>query len=376
MKQNPAELLKQKLGPRVAVVGDGKSGQSAYRLLKECGGAWQALDLFARHEEILRGEGESAGLIKAYDSLVVSPGIPLSYFWPVAEREGIRLWNEIDVASLFLEDEKIVAITGSAGKSTCTDGLGYVLRSLGASTFVGGNIGRPFCDYVTDFVLREQRASFIVLELSSYHLENLHHFQCHFSAITSLFPNHLERYPSLEEYYVTKFFFLLLSQQSLYLNRQGGDLETYVQRWVGQPEQVWSLWSAHTSTTIRQALKRLGFDANKQIESLRHKLWELLRWVHSADLSQFGTREYRLIGEHNRQNLALIMRLAEALGLPRESVVQVLSQYSGLPHRLEYVGEFGGYHWVNDSKATTIASVNEAIQSLKPCLLYTSDAAD
>ena len=364
MRGDPAQILQQKLGRRVAVVGSGKSGLAAYHLLKELGGPGLTLDLYTRHDDILKTVGSVQELVYPYESLIVSPGIPLSLFWSLAQKNSIRLWNEIDVASLFIEDEKIVAITGSAGKSTCTDGLGFVLRSLGASVFVGGNLGRPFCEYPLQRLSNKEKVQYIILELSSYHLENLHYFRTHLSAITSLFPNHLERYRSLEEYYFTKLFLLFLSEQAMYLNRSGGDLQAFVEKVMNQAEWALYFWSTHSSLTIQQSLRSSGFSDRMLFDKLR----QLVQWVDDSELSQFGSLSYRLLGQHNKQNLSLIFRLAKGLGFKQEAIGAVLAQYSGLPHRLEYVGEFGKCYWVNDSKATTIASVNQAIVSLKPSL--------
>jgi UDP-N-acetylmuramoylalanine--D-glutamate ligase len=315
----------------VAIVGMGKSGESAARLLEFSG---------LKKEDILTFDQKapaSASNVQFRDpdllmkqarpkTLVVSPGVPLSSAWIVeAKKSGVQITSEINLACAYLENEKILGVTGSLGKSTTVSLLGAALKAFDDNGFVGGNLGVPFCDYAYEVAsgLRP-RAFWIVLELSSYQLENCAELKLEHSAITFLSPNHMERYASLEDYYETKWKIVSMTKGSVFLNLHGGDLVHFAE---AHPEFSKCLVCSKDQKSL-------------QPHALSHS---------------------KLLGLHNQDNIALAAQMALHCHWPISSL-QAMKAFSGLEHRLENLGLFDGIQFINDSKATAIDSVNIAIK--------------
>lgn len=315
----------------VAIVGMGKSGESAARLLEFSGikktdiltfdqkAPASASNIRFRDPDLLMSEGKPK-------TLVVSPGVPLSSPWIVAAKNaGVQITSEINLACAYLQNEKILGVTGSLGKSTTVSLLGAALKAFDENGFVGGNLGIPFCDYAYDVASgKRPRALWIVLELSSYQLENCADLKLEHSAITFLSPNHMERYASLEDYYETKWKIVAMTKGSVFLNLHGGDLIHFAE---AHPEFSKCLVCSKDQMSLKP-------------HALSHS---------------------KLLGLHNQDNIALAAQMALHCHWPISSL-QAMKAFSGLEHRLENLGLFDGIQFINDSKATAIDSVSIAIQ--------------
>ena len=319
--ENPIDFLKRP----IAVVGMGMSGEAARRLLK--------LNR-VKDDEIVTfddkpGAADFSDPQKMLDerkpkTLVVSPGVPLSKDWiQDAKDHGALVTSELALGLQFLTSEKIIGVTGSVGKSTTVSLLEAGLKAFSPASFVGGNIGRPLADYVSDFLERKRaKAPWIVLELSSYQLENCGSLRCELSAITFLVANHMDRYPSLDAYYATKWELVGRTEKAVVLNRHGGDLVKFAKGRKSDCEQLWT-------------------DQNDE------------------ELAACELQEAKLLGAHNQDNIAVAAKLAREAGWP-ESAIQGMKDFPGLPHRMENLGLRQKIRFVNDSKATTIESVKTA----------------
>jgi UDP-N-acetylmuramoylalanine--D-glutamate ligase len=315
----------------VAIVGMGKSGESAARLLLFGGLKKADLLLFDqkaplsaagiqfRDPEVLMREGRPR-------TLVVSPGVPLSSPWIVeAKKAGVQITSEINLACQYLEEERIIGVTGSLGKSTTVSLLGEALKAFDENGFVGGNLGVPFCDYAFEVASGQRpRAHWIVLELSSYQLENCADLKLEHSAITFLSPNHMERYESLEDYYKTKWKIVSLTKGEIFLNLHGGDVVAFAEK---QPEFSRCLVCSKDQKSL-------------QPHALSHS---------------------KLLGVHNQDNIALAAQIALHCHWPISSL-QAMKAFTGLEHRIENLGLFDGIQFINDSKATAIDSVMIAVK--------------
>lgn len=316
----------------IAIIGMGKSGESAERLL--------SLQGFKKEDVLtfdLKAPAQFSDPQKLIESgrpktLVVSPGVPLRLPWiEAARRAGIKITSEINLACNFLTDERIIGVTGALGKSTTVSLLGAGLLSFDKSGFVGGNLGTPLCDYAFELATgKRKKASWLILELSSYQLENCSALLLDHSAITFLSVNHQERYSSLEEYYSTKWQILKKTKGAVFLNSNGGDLLDFAKK---QPEFDRCILCSKESRALRP-----------------------LALSHSA-----------LLGSHNQDNLALAAEIALKCHWPI-SAIQAMKNFKGLPHRLENVGVFNGIQFINDSKATAIDSVLTAVQVARQTL--------
>jgi UDP-N-acetylmuramoylalanine--D-glutamate ligase len=310
----------------VAVVGMGKSGDAAKKLLLL--GQVPEMSIATFDAKALSANfNDPKKLMDEFQprTLVVSPGVPLSADWiQSAKKQGVLITSEISLACLCLEQEKIIGVTGSVGKSTTVSLLGAGLQAFSEWGFVGGNLGTPFSTYAAEVLEGRQRADWVVLELSSYQLENCEGLKLDFSAITYLTPNHMERYAHLTEYYDTKWKIKSLTKETLFLNTQGGDLIEY----AGQktPEKVQSISKS------------------------------------DSNLAAWNISEARLIGQHNQDNIALAVAIAMSAGWP-DSAVFAMKSFGGLAHRLENLGSINGVRYINDSKATAMDSVLIAVQA-------------
>lgn len=319
--ENPMDFVKRP----IAVVGVGLSGEAAKRLLTRNGVKKSDLATFDDKPGAADFH-DPAEMMRKFKpaTLVVSPGYPLSKEWIQDFREhGGVVTSELALALHFLTTEKIIGVTGSVGKSTTVSVLEAGMRHFSPDSFLGGNIGTPLADYVVELQEgKRKKAPWIVLELSSYQMENCGELHCELSAITSLTPNHMDRYDSLQHYYDTKWELVKRTAKAVVLNRHGGDLEKYAK---GKKESAEILWT----------------DQNDD------------------ELDSFHLDQAKLLGSHNQDNLAVAAKLAREAGWPAEAV-QAMKDFPGLSHRMENLGEVKGVRYVNDSKATTIESVKTA----------------
>lgn len=314
------EFIKNLKTP-IAIAGMGKSGEAAKRLLLHFGFTPGSVLTFDVKLESADYSDPEALMAKAMPkTLVVSPGVPLTSAWiKKAKDSGVKITSEISLACSCLATETLIGVTGSVGKSTTVSLLGAGLEAFSPTAFVGGNLGTPFAAYAADVLEGVRpRADWVVLELSSYQLENCENLKLDYSAITYFTSNHLERYENLEHYYRTKWNILSLTKNAMFLNSEGGDLVEYFKR--NRHEQV--LVVSKKDPTL----------ANLHLE------------------------EAQLIGQHNQDNLALASSLALAAGWPQKAI-EGMKSFKGLVHRLENMGSHKGVRFINDSKATAMDSV-------------------
>ncbi|MFN3453728.1 MAG: UDP-N-acetylmuramoyl-L-alanine--D-glutamate ligase [Pseudobdellovibrio sp.] len=308
----------------IVIIGLGKSGQSAHRLLEMQGYTAQELFLF---DEKLPAQINEWKQLQAMQigTLVVSPGVPLqSEHLLRLKNLGWNITSEITLATQFITSEKIIGITGSVGKSTVTSLLGAALTTDDPNGFVGGNLGIPFCEYAISLLNGKPKAKWIALELSSYQLENCVGLSLDHSAITYLSVNHLERYTSVDEYYMTKCHIGDLTQGTCVLNRSSEDILTYQ-----------SKINCKTILTNTQTFE------NKSI----------LKKIH-------------LLGQHNKDNFCISYTLAKLMSLS-EKAITAMTEFKGLAHRIEFVGNYKNIIFINDSKATAMDSVLVAVHAAK-----------
>jgi UDP-N-acetylmuramoylalanine--D-glutamate ligase len=296
----------------VAIVGMGLSGKAALRLLLTAGIPREQIFTFDQKAEAEFHNPEELFKKVSPKTLCISPGVPLSTPWiQSALKRGVRLTSELELAFCFLSNEKIISITGSVGKSTTTAMIGSACDSV----FVGGNFGNPLADYLSDILEKKiSRVQFIVLELSSYQLENFKNFRTDVAVLTSLNANHLERYPTMADYYETKLKIFSRTSGLKIANKSGGDIH---------------------------------FVKDKTVQFVDRHL--------------FPGVKAAVIGSHNYDNLAMALTVAKYFGQSSEKILA----FKGLSHRMENCGEHSGILFVNDSKATTMDSVLQAALSIR-----------
>jgi UDP-N-acetylmuramoylalanine--D-glutamate ligase len=348
-------------GKTVAVFGLARTGLAAARALAAGHARVVVWDDKPDAREAARAEGLTlADLTRAdwsdFAALVLSPGVPTSFpkpHWTVerARDAGVPIMGDIELfaravaASPAHKRPKIVAITGTNGKSTTTALIGHVCRQAGRDVRIGGNIG------VGVLGLEDMHGGAVyVLELSSYQLDLTSSLAADVAIILNISPDHLERHGDMDGYVAAK--------RRILLNQGKGDTAI-----VGVDDP----WSAHIVTEITAANRRtiVPISARRAlgrgVYALQGMLYDATgeRVTEIADL----TRAVSLPGRHNWQNAAAAYAAARALGLSEQAAAQGLMSFPGLAHRMEPVGAIGKVRFVNDSKATNADAARQALSS-------------
>ena len=326
---------------RALVYGLGLSGRAAVRLLLARGAAVIAVDdkeldagdLAGMIELLPAGAAELPGSI---DAVVVSPGVPLDRpLLAKARRRGIPVIAEVELAFPFLNGP-VVAITGSNGKSTTTALTGAMLRQAGFNVEVCGNIGEPLADKVAG-----PPGRVFVVELSSFQIEGIVNFKPQAAALLNLSQDHLDRYPSMAEYGAAK--------KRLFL---GMDAEGTAVLNADDPGTIEVMTRAKRRFFSRLAPVADGCwtrDDGRVSEG-------------PEELELFHASEVPLAGVQNLENAMAAALLARALGAEPAAIRAALASFTGLPHRLQRVGERGGVSFYDDSKGTNPGATLKAIE--------------
>jgi UDP-N-acetylmuramoylalanine--D-glutamate ligase len=338
----------------VAVIGLGKSGVAATRLLAREGVRVYASDA-SDHPyggdalgalRALRGVALDVGRhdlarIRAAAAVIVSPGVPPEAP-PLAAARAARvpILSEIDLGFCALSGSgtRCIAITGTNGKTTTTALVAHLLRAAGLHAEAAGNIGRP----LVDIALQGDRYEWLAVEVSSFQLHDSPHFAPEIGIVTNLAPDHLDRYPSVEAYYADK--------RLLFRNAADGHV------WVLNGDEPAVLELA-AGAPGRRALFSLRRSADGSYDATGRRL--------QLDGRPLLARaELGLLGDHNVANaLAAALAVREA-GVTPAVIGEGLRSFHALPHRLEPVREVDGVRWINDSKATNIASTVVAVEAM------------
>ena len=313
-------------GKRAVVAGSGKSGLAAARLLDVLGANVRVVDRdetvteaklggLAGKVELVTGPHEKAHFADA-DIVVFSPGVPVKKLAPLLEGIPDRhLVSELEFASWFIE-APILAVTGSNGKTTTTTLISEILEKAGRRVFTGGNIGVPLCEYLLDM----EPAEIIVLEVSSFQLQNCRLFKPHVGVFLNFSANHLDYHEDLEEYLDAKLH--LFSRMAL------GDTALL-------HESLHPLLDGRTFTGAR------------------------IEWFGPTDRFEAP----HLLGAHNRSNVEAAWQAVKRFGVSEEQAAEAIREFRPLPHRLEPVAEKDGVLYVNDSKATTLDAAEAAVRA-------------
>ena len=342
-------------GEAVAVIGLGRSGRAASRLVHERGGEVYASDLVAGDQQVaaadaLREEGidaEAGGhdvdRVLACDLVVVSPGVgPTTDIRRELREAGARTIAEIELGYRCL-DSRIVAITGTNGKTTTTALCGHVLETAGVDVGIGGNIGRP----LSELALEEEQPDWAVVEVSSFQLADIEHFRPDVGVLLNLAPDHLDRYRNIDSYYADKRRLFANADEgcSWVLNADDQDVLGLVD---GTPGTL------HHYSTERRLPEGAYLDEERR---LRLEIGDRRETWASVD-------ELRLVGRHNVSN-ALGAGLAAALvGCGAGEIGRGLTSFEALPHRLQPVArDERDILWIDDSKATNVAATAVAVRA-------------
>jgi UDP-N-acetylmuramoylalanine--D-glutamate ligase len=354
--RNPRPPLPE--GPFL-VVGLARSGAAIARLLAGRGETVLGVDSGQPEEaEGLEGAGvevslgvDGTRLLDRARTLVKSPGVSQDAPVIAAARErGIEVTGELELAWRSIPNE-FCAVTGTNGKTTTTELLGHLYRSAGRPVAVAGNVGTPLASLVGHV----DAAATVICETSSFQLEDSSAFSPECAVFINLAPDHLDRHGSLEGY--------LEAKLRIFANQGNDDVAVF----NGQTPELRGRDLGGCARRVRfcpAVGSSAGFVADVDVGadpdcelSMRGGV------IFAGDEPLLRADELRLLGAHNVENAMAAAAAALASGLPRESVAEGLRSFEGVPHRLERVRELDGVLYVNDSKATNVASALAGIES-------------
>ena len=344
-------------GKRVLVVGLGKSGLSAALFLRHQGAQVTVSDVrsaesLAREipallEEGIMVEAGGHGLLtfRKQDLIVVSPGVPVNTPELAQARTfGIPVIGELELAARYLKG-KILAITGSNGKTTTTTLVGEMLKEAGIPVEVGGNIGVP----VVDLIGSSREDGWSVLEVSSFQLETTVEFHPAVAVILNITPDHLDRHGSFENYARAK--------ERIFAAQNASDAV------VLNADNVRAAEGG-----ARAASRAYWFSMEQVVEqgAWVESGWVMYRGGRDAEVEKVvPLAKIPLKGEHNVENVLAAVCAARQAGAPADAVGRAVERFQAVEHRLEFVATLNGVDYYNDSKATNVDATEKAVAAFK-----------
>ncbi|MCK9376063.1 MAG: UDP-N-acetylmuramoyl-L-alanine--D-glutamate ligase [Syntrophobacterales bacterium] len=329
----------------ILVVGLARTGVALCRFLAEAGARVTVTDqaapaALADRRRDIAGLGiiEDLGVAQpqwqGYDVIVLSPGVPPELPWLAAAREaGIPVVGELEVAGRFLR-RPLLAVSGTNGKTTTTTLLGELLAASGIKPLVGGNIGTP----VVSLLARQDEADCLVLEVSSFQLDTAPSFHPQAAALLNITPDHLDRYTGYDAY--------IASKAGLFRRQGAGDLMVL----NADDPAVAALDQGRSRVYYFSAERSLTTGAWLSNGAIQVRLA-------NGTAEAFPLDRIRLTERHNLENIMAALLMALDAGADPAACREVLAQFAGLPHRLEWVADLGGVAFYDDSKGTNVGAV-------------------
>ena len=348
-------------GKKVLVFGSGKSGTGAADLLGQVGACPVIYDgnpeidkeavvhkiSHAKNVEVYAGELPEE-VRKSLDLVVLSPGVPTDL--PLVRSfygQGLPVWGEVELAYRTGKG-RVLAITGTNGKTTTTALLGKIMSDAEDSVFVVGNIGTPY----TSKALEMKETSVTVAEISSFQLETIDRFAPEVSAILNITEDHLNRHHTMEEYIRVKELIIKNQKPENYcvLNYEDEVLREFGRDIV--PETVYF-------SSVRKLEKGIYLDNGV-----------IVLKTEKEEIPVVCTDELKLLGQHNFENVMAAVAMAYYAGVPMDSIRKSICEFTAVEHRIEYVTEKNGVVYYNDSKGTNPDAAIKGIQAMnRPTLL-------
>ena len=348
-------------GKKVLVFGSGISGMGAVKLLWDVGAEILLYDGNEKlkeeeirkklpegcHCQILLGELPDQ-VIETLDLAVMSPGVPQDI--PPVERiraKGITIWGEVELAYQ-MGKGRVLAITGTNGKTTTTALLGEIMKAYSDSVFVVGNIGNAY----TGAALSTKDDSYVVAEISSFQLETIESFAPEVSAILNITEDHLNRHHTMEEYIRVKELIAVNQTKENYciLNYEDKELREFAERCPATPVFF---------SSERRLPQGIFLEGDRIIMKTEDEETEIVK-----------TGDLYLLGKHNYENVMAAAAMAWYAGVPVEIIRRTVMAFKAVPHRIEFVEEIDGVAYYNDSKGTNPDAAIKGIQAMeRPTLL-------
>ncbi|MBW4473735.1 MAG: UDP-N-acetylmuramoyl-L-alanine--D-glutamate ligase [Stenomitos rutilans HA7619-LM2] len=361
--------------PNAYVIGLGKSGIAAARLLKREG--WHVTvsdsgcsDSLRQQQQQLAVEGIPVHLSEplkpqsvetlagSVQRLVVSPGVPWDLAGLVRARElDIETIGETELAWQYLKDCPWVGITGTNGKTTTTALIAAIFQAAGFYAPAFGNIGYAACEVA----LEDKKPDWAIAELSSYQIESSPSIAPAIGVWTTFTPDHLSRHKTLERYGAIKSHLLHQSHHQVF----NGD-DPYLRnlgKHIAYPVKKTACW-----TSVSDKAELIGHAPQSvYIEDA---------WVRTSTELILPVSLLRMPGSHNRQNLLMAVAAAKLAGIDKHAIAHAIATFPGVPHRLEHIRTWQGIDFINDSKATNYDAAEVGLSAVKhPAILIAGGEA-
>lgn len=341
-------------GKKVLVVGLARSGMAAIRVLKKLG-AEVTLSESKKKEDIkeigflnennveIVGQ-DMAVFERDFDFVVKNPGVP--YRSPMMQKlqeRNIPVITEIELAYQVAKPQHYIAITGTNGKTT-TSTLTYEIlrRAFPGKAHLCGNIGIPLCEIVMENGLMEEGGHYISLEISNFQLVNIDKFRPEVATIINLTPDHIDFMGSLDNYYKSK--------TEVYRNMAGNDVfllnadDPVVKEYTDRYPVKCAKESFSTDSQSADCIAKDGY-----LEIKGEKIIPL--------------NAIKIVGKHNLQNVMIAVSAAKAIGISNDIILDAVSSFKGVEHRIEFVREIDGVKYYNDSKGTNTDATITALKA-------------
>lgn len=338
---------------KIVVLGGGESGCGAAYLAQKKG-----LDVFLSDKgtikenyrtflaesgiEFEEGTHDEERILSA-DWIIKSPGIPKkAAIMHKIHQKGIRVSSEIEFAAEFTE-AKIIAITGSNGKTTTTSLIYHILKNDDLKVGLGGNIGKSFAKQVAD-----ENFDYYVLEVSSFQLDDVQNFRPYISLLLNLSQDHLDQYNyNYEEYALAKFRITENQENDNFFiyNKDDEMSQNLLQKLEIKARMI--------PFSIKEKMREGGYLTNQKMV------------VRLEDEFVMDISELSLVGNHNVANSLAASIAGKILNIRNESIRHSLMTFQAVEHRLEQVADYGGVKYINDSKATNVNAAYYALESMK-----------
>ena len=340
MNPMAAEITQQS----IVIVGLGQTGLSCARFLVGKGFAVAIMDsreqppgLEALQQEypevLIKTGGFDADWLTDADMVVLSPGVdPRHEMIQLAEQRGIEIVGDVELFARYA-NAPIIAITGSNGKSTVTTLLADMANEAGKQCRVGGNLGTPTLDLIS-----EPAPDFYIVELSSFQLETVKTLNAFASVVLNVSPDHLDRYDSVKDYQDVK-----------------------AKIYFGDGVMVVNVDDPYVNQLIQENRNQITFGMNADFSVANY---EGRQWLTEKGVRLLDVDTLKIVGKHNVANALAALALGSAMALPMSAMLIALQQYIGLPHRCRLVVKQNDICWFNDSKATNVGACIAAIQGL------------
>ncbi len=348
-------------GKKVLIVGFGLSGAAVARYMAKQGAKVTVTDMKQKTDLTesvnacaeLKIEYELGGhnekTFTSAELIVVSPGIPPNLKpLQLAREANIPISCEIDLAAAALK-EPLIAVTGTNGKTTTTTLIGEMFKADEKPCYVGGNIGKPLLDYVTE----AQKADVVCAELSSFQIDLCQRVVPAVAVFTNLEEDHLDRYPDMVAYTESKKRLLKACDKNSYvvLNFDNPNIAKFAQE--NQGKLIWF--------TKRNPMEIGGEFAENFFGCYYSAAKKQVIAKVTGKEEVYDVSQLRIFGDHNKENLMAAICAARVMGVSPKAIQSVINTFKGVAHRLEFVRRKDGVYFFNDSKGTNVMSVQKSL---------------